>query len=81
MRKLKTIKNPKRYKVMRPETFGLPFDAELTFVQSTMGYVAPVAEDAWIGMPSWLVENNPRLFKKQRNRIPHVTNEKVVGRH
>lgn len=70
----------KSYKVIRPETFGLPPKRDLVFVQTTNGYVASISADHWIGMPSYLIEGNPQLFKYQRKHFKkNGTNKTTVG--
>ena len=79
---MKSIKNQKTYKVLRPETFGLLPDAELTFVETQKGYVATVSDDIWIGFPKQLIEQTPAYFKYQRkHNKKNGTVYEIVGRN
>lgn len=79
--KLKKIKNPKQYKALHPETFGIPEGVELTFTQSPKGYVAALDENTWIGMPTVIIESNPTLFKYQRKHVKNGTKYEPVVRN
>lgn len=55
--------NPKKFKLLNPEQWGL--DPSKTFVatQTTKGYAIRISKTEWIGLPQSLVERQNGIFK------------------
>ena len=66
----------KTYQARYPENFGVPRTTKLLFKRTANGYAALVKPGAWIGMPKYIIENNPKLFKELR----YDQNKRTMGR-
>ena len=57
------VKRVKKYKVLYPEYFGLDPDQPFVFDKTVGGYCCRINSGAYIGMPRYLIEGHPHLFK------------------
>ena len=53
----------KRYMLLNPIEWGLDPEKDFVAVETKNGYAIRLKKDAWIGLPKYLVEENPEVFK------------------
>ena len=60
---MKQIYEKKQYQVNMPKKLGLPSRSKpYIFKETDNGYFCQINEAAWIGMPKFLIEENPHLY-------------------